>query len=411
MAETVRPFKRSKHDNPQLISAIAEAVASRLSPEHARSAVAVTFDDIYQRWLNDYAKVHYQEWTWRNYERMYRSYFVGWKDQNVYHIRRGDVQAWVARLADNIGNTTANRNRELMRMIYNRAIEWELIPDNYNPATKIRHFATESRARFLQADELPRFFAALQTLRYEATRDCLLMCLLTAQRVGNVRAMAWDQIDFARMVWTIPRTKNGTGHVVPLVPLAMAILDRRVVNKKSQWVFANQKQTGPISRLQKAWERLIERAGIENLRIHDLRRSHASWQAIGGANISVIAKTLNHRDLHSTAIYARLNVTEQRNAMTMATNEILKAAGLPAPDDRDPAPCEKLGPAFEIGDDAWIDEHEAAVIAGVSVGKLQQMRFKNEGPAFLKSGFSVLYKPSLVKAWLHARAEAPASTI
>jgi integrase len=314
-------------ESPGLVDQLADAVARRLSVDNLRSAVNLTFGDLFNRWLRDHATPHYSAKCSRNYQRMFNSYFQQWKDVRCYDIKRGDVQQWQVRLAENVGPTTANRARELMRMVFNRAIAWELLPDNYNPATKIRKFRTQSRERFLQADELPRFFEALKTLRYDSTRDCILMCLLTAQRVGNVREMRWDQIDFRRQVWTIPRTKNGTSHIVPLVPLAMAILDRRKVRATTEWVFTNAAGTGHITKLEKAWRQLLDRADIKDLRIHDLRRSHASWQAITGANMIAIAKTLNHRDLNSTAIYARLNVSEQRKAMVGAVDAMLAGIG------------------------------------------------------------------------------------
>jgi integrase len=318
-------MSRALPSDPGLVDRLADAVARRLSVDNLRSAVNLTFGDLFDRWMRDHATPHYSERCRRNYGRMFSSYFQQWKDVGVYDMKRGDVQQWQVRLADNIGPTTANRCRELMRMVFNRAIDWEMLPDNYNPATKLRKFRTESRDRFLQADELPAFFGALKTLRYDASRDCILMCLLTAQRVGNVREMKWDQIDFRRQVWTIPRTKNGTPHIVPLVPMAMAVLDRRKARAATEWVFANQAGTNHITKLDFAWRVLIERAGIKNLRIHDLRRSHASWQAITGANMIAIARTLNHRDLTSTAIYARLNVSEQRKAMLGAVDAILAA--------------------------------------------------------------------------------------
>ena len=65
-----------------------------------------------------------------------------------------------------------------------------------------------------------------------------------------------------------------------------------------------------------------------NLRIHDLRRSLGSWQAATGANLSVIGKTLAHKNVSTTAIYARLNIDPIRESMNKATDAILNAAGV-----------------------------------------------------------------------------------
>ena len=78
----------------------------------------------------------------------------------------------------------------------------------------------------------------------------------------------------------------------------------------------------------KAWARLLERAGIENLRIHDLRRTLGSWQAKTGASLAIVGKSLNHKSHSTTAIYARLDLDPVRESVDRATGAILAAAGL-----------------------------------------------------------------------------------
>ena len=70
----------------------------------------------------------------------------------------------------------------------------------------------------------------------------------------------------------------------------------------------------------------MERANITDLRIHDLRRSLGSWLAMTGANLSIIGKTLAHKNVSTTAIYARLSLDPVRTSMNKATDEILKTA-------------------------------------------------------------------------------------
>ena len=74
----------------------------------------------------------------------------------------------------------------------------------------------------------------------------------------------------------------------------------------------------------------MDRADIKDARIHDLRRSLGSWQASTGANLSIIGKTLNHKNVSTTAIYARLSLDPVRESMNTATEAILKAAGVHA---------------------------------------------------------------------------------
>lgn len=315
------------HSSSTMADLIADAVAARLAkPEDLRTHL--TFGYLFERWLNDYAKPHMVPYTVWTYDRAFQNHFARWKDVRVCDIKRGDVQGWLTGIAEANGPGAGNRARDLMRMVFNRCIEWDLIPNDYNPAQKLRKFKIRPRSRFLQSDEMPRFFAALDTLRYQTTKDFLLMCLLTAVRRSNVAAMRWDEVDLDFATWKVPRTKNGDEQIVPLTEMALSILNRRKLHADSPWVFpSDRSSTGHLTKPEKAWGELVKRAQLENVRMHDLRRSLASWQAITGANLVVIAKTLGHRDLNSTAIYARLNVADQRRAMRVATEAMLRAAG------------------------------------------------------------------------------------
>ena len=76
----------------------------------------------------------------------------------------------------------------------------------------------------------------------------------------------------------------------------------------------------------KRWAALLKRAEVNDLRLHDLRRSLGSWQAATGASLAIIGKTLNHKDTATTAIYARLDLDPVRDAMGKAEAAIMAAA-------------------------------------------------------------------------------------
>ena len=90
----------------------------------------------------------------------------------------------------------------------------------------------------------------------------------------------------------------------------------------NEWVFPSDGQSGHLNDPKKAWARLLKRAQIEDLRMHDLRRTFGSWQAALGANGYIIGKSLGHKSQQSTAIYARLNLEPPINDM-IATVELI----------------------------------------------------------------------------------------
>lgn len=221
----------------------------------------------------------------------------------------------------------ANRVIALASSLFNYASEKKLFK-GANPAQGIRKFPETKRDRFLQADELPAFFEALAAEPNDILRDYFLLALLTGARRSNVQEMQWSQINFDRAEWRIPTTKNGEPQTVTLSAEALEILRNRKADNAGPWVFPGVGSTGHIVEPRKAWKRVLECAGIDDLRIHDLRRTLGSWQAKTGASLVIVGKSLNHKSPSTTAIYARLDLDPVRESVDRATGAMLAAAGL-----------------------------------------------------------------------------------
>jgi integrase len=188
--------------------------------------------------------------------------------------------------------------------------------------------------------------------------------------------MRWTDLDLERGEWAIPATKNGEPQRVPLVPEAVAILEtrRERADDSVAHVFPAARadsKLGYMSGERKAWLRLLERdeiaqlrqrieavggktngpdgeyptntlkrlriiakrmkvntdgARLDDIRIHDLRRTMGSWQARTGASLAIIGKSLGHKSQQATAVYARLDLDPIREAMETATAAMLRAA-------------------------------------------------------------------------------------
>ena len=221
--------------------------------------------------------------------------------------------------------TMANRVLELLSAILGRSAR-----RNDNPARGIEPFGEKHRERFIQSGELPRFFQALAADTSVDFQHFILLALLTGARRTNVLAMRWEQISFERTTWRIPDTKNGEPMTVPLVSEAVEILNARKP-QASGWVFPAESKVGYMTPPKKRWRALLQRAEIADLRVHDLRRSLGSWQAITGASLTIIGKSLGHRSVEATKIYAQLDVDPVRASMATATSAMLVAAGVKQP--------------------------------------------------------------------------------
>lgn len=287
----------------------------------------LTFRDLFQQYIERHAKVRKR--TWVEDEQRYKQYLekpLGSKKLSA--INRQVIAMIHADITRDGHPAVANRVLAVVSSIYGRAIEWGLT-DN-NPARGIRRNKEQSRDRFLQSDELPRFFAAVAEEPNPAIRDYFLLSLLTGARRSNVLAMRWQELNLSEGIWRIPETKNGTPQNVTLSPEAVAILAERKVAAEvaAVYVFPGYGKKGHLVEPRKGWVRILERAGLADLRIHDLRRTLGSWQAKTGASLAIIGKSLNHKNTQTTAIYARLDLDPVRQSVNTATSAMLKAAGL-----------------------------------------------------------------------------------
>lgn len=289
-----------------------------------------TFHSLFTEYLERHSKPRKR--TWYEDESNYRLYLDRpLSSKKLSAITRQDV----ARIHHSITkagySTQANRVLALTSSVFNWGISVDLC--NANPAHGIKRNKEHSRDRFLQADELPKFFEAISQEPNETIRDYFLISLLTGARRSNVQAMRWQDINFERAEWRIEETKNGTPQTLTLSLEAIEILRNRKPSDSSIFVFPGRGKSGHLEEPKKGWKRILERAGIEDLRIHDLRRTLGSWQAKTGASLAIIGKSLNHKSQNTTAIYARLDLDPVRDSVNRATSAILKAAGVKQPAD------------------------------------------------------------------------------
>lgn len=282
----------------------------------------LSLGDLFRDYMERYSKKHKKSWQYD--QREINKFLSHWFRRKLSDITKQEIQRLHEKIRDKNGLYQANRLLERLRAMYNKAIEWGW--QGQNPATGIKKFKEKSRDRFVQTDELPRLFAAIERDPNDVIRDYVMLSLLTGARKGNVLAMRWDQINFDRAEWRIPETKNGEPVIVPLVSQAIGILERRRRATNSEWVLHSaESKSGHLADPKRAWQRIMQEAGITDLRIHDIRRTLGSYQAITGASLQIIGKSLGHKSQQATAIYARLNLDPVRQSVEKATQAMMTA--------------------------------------------------------------------------------------
>jgi integrase len=294
--------------------------------------------------------------------------------RRLRELNRNRLQELVDDIVDRSGPAAAKHVISVLSTLYNKAKQDEDIAYSGDiPTIGLRRPHIESRARFLQQDELGRFFSALEQ-EGRFWQVFWLACLYTGMRRGNVAQARWSDINLNQLLWTVPSERAKTGQVLT-IHVAMrlkAILeqwrqesavlidqtnDRRArqlarnettrirqplltdeeLAEARRYVFpailvANKPSRRPhLSDVQPAWRRVCGRAQITDLRPHDLRRSLGSWLAIGNNSMAIIGAALGHRDLASTAIYARLSNAPVRVAVEDTVEQMVRLAQLTEP--------------------------------------------------------------------------------
>jgi len=281
----------------------------------------MTFGDLFGEYLERHAKV--KKRSWKEDQRQFEQYLAPLASKQLSTITRQDIATLHSRVGKT-AKTAANRCLALVSSVFGRAIEFGLW-DGLNPCLGIKKFSERARDRFLSGDELARFFRVLEEEPNGTARDFFLVALLTGARRANVLSMRWSDIDLKAETWRIQETKNGTPQTVPLVGPVLEILQDRRKSTSSFFVFPGRKSgSGHLEEPKRAWKRICQAAGIEGARIHDLRRTMGSWQAMTGASLPVIGKSLNHKTASATAIYARLDLDPVRSAMEKAAVAMLE---------------------------------------------------------------------------------------
>lgn len=302
-------------------------IANGLNPNEIKRGrkVELTFAELFAEYLERHSKL--KKKTWTEDESQFKTYLAKpLGNRKLSMIDRSNIATIHSNITKAGHATTANRVKALVSSVYGWAISVGLWTTN--PATSIKLNKEKSRDRFLQGDELPLFFKALADEPNDTMRDYFLLSLLTGARRSNVLAMRWSDVNLDRAEWRIKETKNGTPQTVTLSPEAVEVLRNRKPKESATFVFPGFGKTGHLMEPKKGWQRILERAGIEDLRIHDLRRTLGSWQAKTGASLSIIGKSLNHKNQSTTAIYARLDLDPVRESVEKATKAMLEAAGI-----------------------------------------------------------------------------------
>lgn len=260
-----------------------------------------------------------------DYRNRYKLYLSKWGNRKLADITPEQVQRLHRELTDAGKATTANRVCRYFSSMCNYAKRQGII--DRNPATDLARNPENNNVRYLTDAEAKRFWSAVRDEYAEAKSckqyggnpdehriavlDLICFALFTGQRRGNIQRLKWSDVDLRAATMRVSSAdfKGKRDHVAVLVPQAVEVLKRRKGNG-SPYVFnSNRSQTGHVVEPKATLQAIVKRAGIKNLRFHDLRHSAAAWFINNGADLHTVGKQLGHRSVKTTEIYGHLTTT------------------------------------------------------------------------------------------------------
>ncbi len=308
-----------------------------------------TMAELCERYMTDYAVEHKRASTAQTDRMNIRNHVLPLMGKlYVADVTRADVDGFKRAVKDgktahNVklglhgrsivrgGAGIANRSLALLSHMFNMSERWGWRSEGTNPCRHVDKYRESRRERFLSEAELARLGDVLAKAEREGSERpyvvaAIRLLLFTGCRLGEILSLKWAFVDVERAMLMLPESKTGRKAVFLSAP-ALQTLAGMPRMESNPYVIVGEKAGLPIVNLQKPWRRIRAQAGLEDVRIHDLRHSFASFAAAGGLSLPMIGRLLGHTQSATTQRYAHLAADPIRAANDLLGDRIAAAMG------------------------------------------------------------------------------------
>lgn len=232
-------------------------------------------------------------------------------NRKLLELRAADIAKVHADLQDTPYN--ANRVLGLLRAMLNCAERWQMMPRGANPADHIKPYPEKKRERYLTQEELDGLTSVLADGEADGSIDLYIVAairllIFTGCRLGEILTLEWTSVDLAkgRLVFEKHKTDQDGTKIIPLNAPALGLLANLSKQDGNPYVIVGEVPGKHLINLQKPWRRIRTLAGLDDVRLHDLRHSFASFAVGAGLSLPIIGGLLGHKSVQTTARYAHL---------------------------------------------------------------------------------------------------------
>lgn len=283
-----------------------------------------TIAELFNRYMQEYAP-HKKSSSQERDKRLGEMYIV----PKLGHLKISSISREdIIGLQKTMQKINANRMLSLLSKMLNLAEMWGYRPDGSNPCRHVKKYPENKRERFLSQAEIT---CLQQVLLEEETKKtempsvlyAIRLLLLTGCRLNEILSLAWQEVDFEKSCLFLGDSKTGK-RTVYLSPPAFNLLNSIPREQDNPYVITGRKNQSHLINLQKPWQRIRNKAGLAEVRLHDLRHTFASVAASSGLSLPIIGALLGHKQTQTTARYAHLAGKTLWDASAQIGNDIMR---------------------------------------------------------------------------------------